>query len=342
MKAAVLFTSKKPLEVIDIDLPSSLDYGQVLVNVNYSGICGAQINEIDAVKGEDKFLPHLMGHEGSGVVEKIGDGVTTIKVGDHVVMHWRQSKGIQSNPPKYKYKNSLVNAGWITTFNEKAIVSENRLTVIPKDFDMYQAPLFGCAVTTAFGVINNDAKIKIGQSILVIGLGGVGLNIVQAANMVSANPILGIDILNEKIDLALKFGLSGGLNVLQNDWMKKILTMNGDNLFDVVIETTGKSEMIEKGYELTHQDGKTILVGVPNNKINIYSLPLHFNKILTGSHGGSAIPDIDIPKYIELIKNKKMSLDKMITNEFSLDNINEAINLFRTGKCGRIMLKINP
>ena len=103
MKAAVLFSSNSPLEVINIDIPNSLNFGQVLINVKYSGICGAQINEIDAVKGPDKFLPHLLGHEGSGIVEKIGEGVTTVKVGDHVVLHWRPSSGIQSD------RSNLVN-----------------------------------------------------------------------------------------------------------------------------------------------------------------------------------------------------------------------------------------
>ena len=101
MKSAILVESKKPLIITDIDLPKSLNYGQVLVKVCYSGICGAQINEIDAVKGPDKYLPHLLGHEGSGIVEKTGEGVTTVKKGDHVVLHWRKSQGLQSQTPKY-------------------------------------------------------------------------------------------------------------------------------------------------------------------------------------------------------------------------------------------------
>ena len=103
MKAAVLIKSKSDLLVTDIELPNKLEYGQVLVKVKYSGICGAQINEIDAVKGPDEFLPHLLGHEGSGIVEKIGEGVNNLNIGDHVVMHWRKSKGIESKTPKYFY-----------------------------------------------------------------------------------------------------------------------------------------------------------------------------------------------------------------------------------------------
>ena len=180
----------------------------MLVKVCYSGICGAQINEIDAVKGPDKFLPHLLGHEGSGIVEKIGKGVTTVKKGDHVVLHWRPSSGIQAPTATYQWKGKRVNAGWVTTFNEKAIVSENRLTVIPKNFDLRIAALFGCAITSGFGAVNNDANVKIGQSVLIFGIGGMGLSIAYASSLVSAYPIIGIDIHKIKINMGKKFGLT--------------------------------------------------------------------------------------------------------------------------------------
>ena len=342
MKAAILVESKKPLVVANVDLPKQLEYGQVLVKIFYSGICGAQVNEeIDAAKGPDKFLPHLLGHEGSGVVEKIGDGVSTVKPGDHVVLHWRKSKGIQSGTPKYLWNGKRVNAGWITTFNEKAIVSENRLTVIPKDFDMRTAALFGCAVTTGFGVVNNDAKIKIGQSVLIFGVGGLGLNIAYASSMVSAYPIVGIDLHEHKIDLGKKFGLTHGITIKSNNLEKEIYNIIGMKGADVVIETTGIAKVIEQAYQLTASDGKTILVGVPREKISIYSLPLFFDKKLTGSHGGSSNPDSDIPRYIRLINNNKMSLKNLITHEFNLTEINNAIDLFRSGKAGRIIIKNN-
>ena len=341
MKSAILVENKKPLVVAEIDLPAKLEFGQVLVKVCYSGICGAQINEIDAVKGLDKFLPHLLGHEGSGIVEKIGEGVTTVKSGDHVVLHWRKSAGIESATPQYLWNGKKVNAGWVTTFSEKTIVSENRLTVIPKSFDMRIAPLFGCSVISAFGVVNNDAKIKIGQSVLIFGVGGVGLNVAQAASMVSAYPIVGIDLYDHKIDMGKKFGLSHGITGNLDNIKNEIYNIVGDKGADVAIETTGNPKVIEKAYELTASHGKTILVGVPNNKITIYSLPLHFKKILTGSHGGDSIPDIDIPRYIRLLNQKKMTLENLITHEFKLTDINKAIDLFRSGKAGRIIIKMN-
>ncbi len=341
MKSAILIKSKKPLIIADIELPNNLNYGQVLVKIFYSGICGSQINEIDATKGVDKYLPHLLGHEGSGVVEKVGKGVKRIKKGDHVVLHWRKSSGIESESPKYNWKGTQVNAGKVTTFNEKAIVSENRLTVIPKDFDLRIAPLFGCAVTTGFGVVNNDARLKIGQSVIIFGVGGVGLNIAQAAKMVSANPIIGVDVKTNKIKMGKKFGLSHGFLSSTKNLKKKIYRIVGSRGADVTIDTTGISKVIEQAYDLTNENGKTILVGVPNNKILIYSLPLHFKKILKGSHGGSAVPDIEIPRYLRLIKENKMSLKNLITHQFNLSEINKAISLFRSGNSGRIIIKMN-
>ena len=343
MKAAILAESKQPLIVDDISLLDNLEFGQVLVDVHYSGICGAQINEIDAAKGPDKFLPHLLGHEGSGVVKEIGLGVSTVNKGDHVVLHWRPSKGIQSPTPKYNWDGKTVNAGWVTTFNEQAVVSENRLTVIPDDFDMRIAPLFGCAVTTAFGVVNNDAQIKVGQSVVIFGIGGVGLNISQAAAMVSAHPIVGVDLLEHKLEMGKKFGLTHAVVGGKENVNDMILDIVGVQGADVVIETTGNSRVIEQAYNLTHPEGKTILVGVPKkgDNISIYSLPLHFNKVLTGSHGGDAIPDVEILRYIGLIEAGKMTLDGLITHEFSLDEINDALDMFKSGEAGRILINLN-
>src|SRR2546425_5517426 len=127
MKAAVLVELNAPLVLADLEMPA-LDVGQVLVKIQCSGICGAQLGEISGVKGPDKFLPHLLGHEGGGVVLETGPGVTHVNPGDHVVMHWRKGAGIQSRTPQYRWNGRTVNAGWVTTFNERAVVSENRLT----------------------------------------------------------------------------------------------------------------------------------------------------------------------------------------------------------------------
>ncbi len=334
----------KPLAVAEIELPKGLSFGQVLVKIHYSGICGAQINEIEGAKGPDKFLPHLLGHEGSGTVEDLGPGVKTVKKGDHVVLHWRPSDGLQSETPTYQWDGRRVNAGWVTTFNEYAVISENRLTVIPKDFDLKMALLFGCAITTAMGVINNDAHVKIGQSLVVFGVGGAGLNIVQAADMVSAHPVIGVDLFDSKLEMARQFGATHGFNSNNTpDLETEIRNIVGQGGADVVIDTTGNARVIELAYKLTHPDGKTILVGVPRkgDNISIYSLPLHFKKVLTGSHGGSAEPHIEIPRYIRLHQAARMKLDGLITHEFRLDQVNKAIDLVRRGEAGKCIISMS-
>lgn len=344
MKAAVLVETNQPLVVAELQMPSVLSYGQVHVDIRYSGICGAQINEIEGAKGPDKFLPHLLGHEGSGVVQRVGPGVRTVELGDHVVLHWRPSSGLQAEPAKYNWNGRAVNAGWVTTFNDEAIISENRLTVIPKDFDLGLAPLFGCAVTTAVGVINNDARLKIGQSIIIFGVGGVGLNIAQAAGMVSGYPIVGIDIVDSKVANALNWGIDYCFNsATTSDLKEQILRLVGSGGADVVVDTTGRPRVIELAYELTHADGRTILVGVPRkgDNVNIYTLPLHFNKILTGSHGGSAQPDLEIPRLIRLVNQGRMKLDGMFTHEFPLAKINDAIGALRSGDAGRVLINMS-
>ncbi len=343
MKAAVLVESGKPLEIVELKLPEQLEAGQVLVKVHYSGICGSQINEIAAKKGEDKYLPHLLGHEGVGVVLETGPGVTQVKKNDRVVMHWRvNEKGMQSQPPKYWWDKKQVNAGWVTTFNEKAIVSENRLTVIDDDIDARLAPLFGCAITTGLGVVNNDAEIKLGQSVIVFGLGGIGLNIVQGADLVSAHPIIGVDLVAEKISLAKKFGLTHGILASSATLRQDLSQIVGVNGADVVIDTTGNCRVIEMAYELTQPKGKTILVGVPkeNELISIYSLPLHFNKILKGSHGGQSVPDRDIPRYMKLWRAGKLKLGGLVSHEYPLIKINEAIDAIKQGIPGRVVINM--
>ena len=131
--------------------------------IEYSGICGSQLGEIDGAKGEDKFLPHLLGHEGSGAVVATGPGVRHVKEGDTVVLHWRKAHGIEATPPRYSWRGKPLNAGWVTTFNQYAIVAENRVTRIDPHCDLKVAALYGCAVTTGFGVVVNNAKVKLGE-----------------------------------------------------------------------------------------------------------------------------------------------------------------------------------
>jgi S-(hydroxymethyl)glutathione dehydrogenase/alcohol dehydrogenase len=340
-KAAILNESRAPLVLDDITIPD-LECGQVLVQVRQTGICGAQLNEIEATKGPDKFLPHLLGHEGGGVVLKAGPGVQHIKEGDHVVLHWRKGQGIHCKPPKYQWGGRAVNSGWVTTFNECAIISENRLTPIPKSIPFDIAALMGCAVTTALGLINNLAQLKIGQSIGILGCGGVGLNVVQGAAMVAAHPIIAIDIYDDKLALAKEFGATHTINSAKSDLREEVRKIVGSAGVDVFVENTGRVKLIETAYELTGNTGRTICVGVPKHteNVNIHTMPLHHGKVLTGCEGGDTNPAVDIPRYLKLYEAGKLNLDRVITHRMPFAEINAALDKVRAGEVGRCVLSI--
>jgi len=252
-----------------------------------------------------------------------------------VVMHWRQGSGLQAPPPIYHSKSlGNVNAGWVTTFNEMAVVSENRLTSVPSSLYPDFAALMGCAITTGLGVINNNARVKIGESVVVWGAGGLGLNMVQGASMVSANPIIAVDLYDAKLTLARELGATHSFNSKNCDPSDEIRAIVGDAGADVVIDNTGNPQVIRSCYDLTQPSGRTILVGVPPKGLDttLYTLPLHFEKALIGSHGGEAQPDIDIPKYISLYDEGKMHIKPFITNRYGFADINQAICDIQSGK----------
>jgi S-(hydroxymethyl)glutathione dehydrogenase/alcohol dehydrogenase len=345
MQAAFLVTQREPLTIDEVKLPECLGFGQVLVQIAYSGICGAQLNEMDGAKGEDPFLPHLLGHEASGIILETGPGVKTVIPGRRVVLHWRKGRGIESATPQFQWRGRPLNAGWVTTFSPYTIVSENRVTAIPDDMDMDVAPLLGCAVTTGLGVICNNAKVRIGESVVVFGAGGVGLSVIQGAAMVSAYPIIAVDLYDSKLRLAKQLGATHTINARQQNARTEIPRIVGSGGADVVVDMTGQTDIIESGYELAAAAGRVICVGVPTKgrKTSIYTLPLHFGKILTGSHGGDADPTVDIPRYVRLYQAGKLQLRELITDRFPLARINDAIAKMRAGEItGRCLLEIAP
>ncbi len=332
-KAAILVEQQKPLVVDQIEWKHTLEYGQLLVRVHYTGVCGSQLGEIDGVKGPDPYLPHLLGHEAGGVVQEVGPGVKSVKAGDAVVLHWRKGAGIEAATPKFHWNGRVVNAGWVTTFSEYTVVSENRVTAVPKGFDLKIAALYGCAIPTGFGSVFNDAHLKIGESIAVFGVGGVGLATLLAAKLSSAYPIIGVDIYDHKLVKAKTFGATHLINSRTQDVKAAIQALLPQGV-DVAIDNTGVRLVRELAYELTSKQGRTILVGVPHvpgEKMSIESLPLHFTKTITGSWGGNIDPAYFIPRMLRLQQAQALPLAEMISHSFTLDKINDAIAAMRQG-----------
>jgi S-(hydroxymethyl)glutathione dehydrogenase/alcohol dehydrogenase len=333
VKAAILYEIGKPLMIADINLPP-LAIGQVLVRVHASGICGKQINEVDGNCGPDKYLPHLLGHEGAGVVEEIGEGVSRVLPGDSVVLHWRKGTGIEAKCPKYEWKYGLIGGGSVTTFNEYAIVSENRLTAIDPDIPFDVAVLMGCAVTTGLGVIFHDSGMEIGQRVAVIGCGGVGLNVIQGAHIHGAGEILAIDQSAAKEKLARYLGASEFSTNTEN---------HAGACFDVVVDTTGVPANIVHAYEICGEGGKIIMVGQPRKgeSLIIPNISDHFRgKMLMDTQGGSTNPNRDIPRYLGLYERGLLKLDELITHRFPLEQINDALDVVRHGEAGRVILEM--
>jgi S-(hydroxymethyl)glutathione dehydrogenase/alcohol dehydrogenase len=345
-QAAILRELNAPLTVETIEVGTP-DVGQVLVEVRASGICGAQIREITGGKGADKYLPHLLGHEGGGVVREVGPGVRKVKPGDHVVLHWRKGTGIDAACPTYflpqekttgiNPPRSKVGGGWVTTFNTHALISENRLTVVPDDLDFGVAALLGCGVTTGLGIINNEAKLKMGQSIAVAGVGGVGLNVVQGAAMVSAGLIMAIECCEEKWKMVRDMGADYVIPSISSPLMPSLLSV------DVFVDCTGVPGVIQQGLRCVKPGGKLILVGQPQQGLDLVfqDMQRHYQgKTIMDSQGGLTNPDVDIPRYVKLYQAGKLKLDELITHRFPLSEINQAVELMKTGLSGRIIVEM--
>lgn len=341
MKAAILVAQRKPLVVDEVEMPS-LGVGQVLVKVAYSGICGKQLEEISGKRGEDPYIPHLLGHEGSGTVVEVGPGVRKVQGEEHVVLHWMKGSGIDCQPPRFQRNGTEISAGWVTTFSEYTIVSENRVTPIPMDVPLDVASLLGCAVTTGLGIVLNDADLKPAQSIAIFGVGGMGLNVVQGAALVNAYPIVAIDMSDQKLAWASDFGATHPLNGSQTDSHTYLMELSGGRGFDVTVDTTGNTEVRQTAFNATKDTGITILAGVPQiqDRMTIDSFPLHHGRRIIGSHGGDTQPDVDIPRYIQLYQLGKLKLQEQITHRCSLDDINKGIELVQTGVAGRCVVSV--
>lgn len=336
--AAILTQQKCPLLLEELEVPR-LGYGQVLVQIKATRICGSQLGEIDGVKGPDKYLPHLLGHEAGGIVLETGPEVTHVKEGDRVVAHWRPGRGINARSTTYKLGSKTVNAGPITTFQELAVLSENRLTVVPSDTDFELAALMADTLTTGFGAVTRDARLQIGESAVVIGVGGIGLGAVLGAHLAGAHPIVAVDLHDHKLELAKQHGATHVCNVSKADLAAQVLEALGGPA-DVVFDLTGRPEVIEAAWRFTSPQGCLTLLGVMPEGLHarLHTLPLHFGKRIVGSEGGSSQPSTDIPKYLRMLTAGRFHVSNFVSHRCGLQEINGAIARMRSGESVHSMI----
>lgn len=343
-KSAILVRSNADLVVDTVTLPSKLQFGQVLVKLISSGVCGAQLSEIKAKKGPDKFLPHLLGHEGYCEILQIGPNVKWMKPGDFAIMHWRPGNGIQSDNPKYMWQGTPLNAGWVTTFNEYAVVSENRLTPIketkiPKNI----LPMLGCAITTAYGALERETKFSARDSLLIFGAGGVGLSLVCSAKSLGGLKIIVVDRDKAKLEIAKKLGATDIINSVDNHEIKNELRDICKNPPTISVDTTGSIQAMECAYESISPEGHLLTLGIPEygKKMSINPLELQFGKKITGSHGGLSIPSRDIPFILSLMEKSVLNFQNFPYKEYALENINQAIWDLENGVPGRMIINFD-
>lgn len=337
-RAALLTRLNAPLEIVDIQ-PLGMDYGQVRVDVLCSGICGAQLQEIDGFKTTGP-KPHPLGHEGCGTVVAIGQGVTRVKAGDRVVMHWRKGEGIESDFPKYLVRHrevdeQIITGGKVTTFAEQVLVSENRLTPVPADTDPEFCALLGCGLSTALATLEHEARLMGGERILIVGAGGLGLCLILAAKINNAGYVCVTDINVDKAHMAAAVGAD-------RFWM-------GDNLrsekarFDVIVNTAADPRAFNLSLQMLAPSGRYIQLGQPQMPLSIVDGRALFSgrgQTIMATQGGGFNPTADIPRYVTMFERGMINTKFIVSDRITLAEINQGVYMMRNVACGRIMIHI--
>ena len=344
MKAAVLQALNVPLRMRnDIELPV-LRRGQVLVQLAYSGVCHSQLMEAKGKRGEDVYLPHLLGHEGSGVVVETGPDVAKVQSGDRVVLGWIKGSGIEAGGVQYKCPDGILNAGGVTTFNDYAVVSENRCVRVPEGVPMDIAALFGCAVLTGAGIITNSVRPIKGSSIAIFGLGGIGLSALMGLVLFDCAMVIAVDISEDKLQLAEEFGATHTVNAAECDPVQTIRELTDGRGADYTVEAAGRSDTIEKAFDAVRRGGGLcVFASHPSHgsRISLDPFEMICGKQIIGSWGGSSDPDRDIPIYADLYLKGKLPLDRLITHRYSLEEVNQALDDLEQNKVVRPLIAID-
>jgi Zn-dependent alcohol dehydrogenase len=351
MKAAVCYELNKPLVLEDVTLREP-GKGEVKIRLAATAICHSDIHDM---KGEMPGpTPFVGGHESAGYIEKIGEGVTSVKVSDPVVVSLLASCGKcyycitglphlclhRFDPPKEprvrnKKGQPVALKGNIGGFAEYVVVDESQVVKVPGDMPLDSAALLACGVTTGFGGVVNRAKVRPFQSVVVMGAGGVGINAIQGAAYVGAYPIIAVDVLDTKMKLARDFGATHMVNAKNEKAADEIRKLTGGRGADFVFVTVGSVAAIKQGMSFTGQRGTTVMIGLPNFRDQLSLAPLEMiptEKNLIGSFMGATNLKIDIPDLINLYQMGKLKLDELITGRFPLAKINEAMALTEKGE----------
>jgi S-(hydroxymethyl)glutathione dehydrogenase/alcohol dehydrogenase len=331
MKAAVCYKINKPLviEEVDLDPPGP---GEVKVRLAATAICSS---DLDIISGDiPAQLPGVIGHECSGYVDEIGEGVTLLKSGDHVVISPVSGEfhenGKISKPNHHRTKNGkhiTQLSGLVGGMGEYTVVNQYQLVKIADDMPMEEAALLGCAVTTGFGAVVNRAQVRPFQSVAVIGCGSIGVNAIQGAAFCGAHPIIAVDILDSKLEMARTFGATDTINSEEvKDLTKTVKDITGGRGVDYSFITKQSIEAVNQGSAILGPRGVEIIVCITMRDLNSFSdREIADEKTHTGSMTDSTHLQLDIPRYVSLYKAGRLKLSELITGRYSLEQVNEAI-----------------
>jgi len=345
MKAAVLTQLNRPLEIVSGLEWKALGRGQVLVKLAYSGVCRSQLMEARGRRGHDAYLPHLLGHEGSGQVMEIGADVSKVKVGDFVVLGWIKGRGMEGGAIRYLRDEQTFNAGAVTTFNEFAVVSENRLVSLPPHVPLDVAVLFGCALPTGAGIVLNEIRPVPGATIGIFGMGGIGLSALIATRLFAPAEVIAIDVEKAKLDLALEFSPTRTINSSSSDPLREIASLTSGRGLDYSIDASGVASVIELAFRAVRRNGGLcVFASHPpaGDTICLDPYELICGKQIRGTWGGACNPDEDIPRLTRLFAEGKLPLQKLISRRYPLDMINAALDDLEAGCVGRPLIEIDP
>ena len=340
--AALLVQTGAPLVLAEIDIPA-LKPGQVLVEIAYSGACGTQVMEWRGDKGEDKWVPHCLGHEGTGTVLESGSAVTKVKAGDKVVLSWIKGSGIEAGGAVYAWGEKKVNAGGVTTFQRHAVVSENRLTLLPAELSMDIAVLLGCAAPTGMGAVYNVLKAQPGDAVAVFGTGGVGLHAVMAAALVGAMPVIAIDPNPTRRALAPLYGATHVIDPAATDVLAEIKKIVPQGV-DIAVESSGVPAAMEMAVNATRQQGgRAVVIGNARHGAILSLNPSVFNqgKSLMGTWGGDSIPDRDYGRYARLLGAGRFPVGNLLSKPYALEQADQALQDLASGKIGRPLIDMS-